>query len=228
MPRSLTREQVRRVDAIAINELGIPGVVLMENAGRNAAECILGLRRRHDAARIAVFCGPGNNGGDGFVIARHLINRGVQTRVLLAGDNGKLTEDAGTNYGILRAMDVPVVSADTPGAVARAVAQIHESDIVVDALLGTGFRGDVREPLATLIDGINRGPQAAVVAIDVPSGLDCNTGRPAKATVRATCTITFVANKAGFAAPEARPYTGEVIVADIGAPPDLIDRVADA
>jgi NAD(P)H-hydrate epimerase len=225
MSTSLTREQVRQVDAIAIHELGIPGVVLMENAGRNATEHVLGLCARSGAKRILIFAGPGNNGGDGFVIARHLMNRGFNVRVYLTGEERKLSDDAGMNYRILRNMGVDVHSVHTPQSVTAALAEIRETDVVVDALLGTGFCGRVREPLATLIPGINDAAKAGAVAIDVPSGLDCNTGQPSNATIRADCTVTFVANKTGFEAPDARRYVGEVVVADIGTPPELVTRV---
>jgi NAD(P)H-hydrate epimerase len=225
MSMSLTREQVRQVDAIAIHELGIPGVVLMENAGRNATEHVVGLCARSGATRIRIFAGPGNNGGDGFVIARHLMNRGFNVRVHLAGEERKLSDDAGTNYRILRNMGVDVHTVSTPESVTAALAEIRGTDVLVDALLGTGFSGQVREPLASLIHGINDAAKAGTLAVDVPSGLDCNTGRPSNATIRADCTITFVANKTGFDAPGARPYVGEVIVVDIGAPPDLVARV---
>lgn len=213
------------MDARAIHELGIPGVVLMENAGRNATEHVLALRGRRRATRIRVFAGPGNNGGDGFVIARHLANHGFDVAVYLAGEERKLSDDAGTNFRILRNMGVEVRPVNTPDGVTAALAEIRETDVVVDALLGTGFSGQVREPLATLIHGINDAAKAGVVGIDVPSGLDCNTGQPSNATIRAGCTITFVASKTGFETPGARPYVGEVIVVDIGAPPELVARV---
>jgi len=222
----LTREQVRRVDAVAIHELGIPGVVLMENAGRNAADRIAEVVRRTAADRVVIFCGTGNNGGDGFVIARHLRNRGFTVRVYLAGEAERLTPDAQVNHGILQAMGVTIHPAVDAGTVAMAIGELRGADVVVDALLGTGFQGDVREPLASLIEGINGTAKAAVVAVDVPSGLDCDTGRPCNATIRADLTVTFVADKVGFATETARQYTGEVVVADIGAPPDLADCVA--
>lgn len=226
MSRSLTRDEVRRVDAVAIHELGIPGVVLMENAGRNAADRVADLLRSRSADRVVIFAGPGNNGGDGFVIARHLLNRGIDTRVFLVGESTRLAEDAGTNYRVLRAMGVEITPVPGEEAARAAVGQVRPTDVVVDALLGTGFRGDVREPLAAVIHAINAARNAGVVAVDVPSGLDCDTGRPAGATIRADRTVTFVANKKGFEADGSREYTGEVFVADIGAPPEIIERVS--
>lgn len=214
----LTRAQIREVDRLAIDEYGIPGVVLMENAGRNAARVI-----RHEIAdrglngRIVVFCGTGNNGGDGFVIARHLANVGRDVVICMAGDIGRLTDVAGINYRICNAMRLPDVNADD--------AAIRPDDIVVDALLGTGFSGVVREPFAGIIERINRAARAIVVAIDVPSGLDCDSGEPANACIKADVTVTFVAEKVGFQNPRSRAYTGRVVVTDIGAPRGIIDRV---
>ncbi len=227
MSRSLTRDEVRRVDAIAIHELGIPGVVLMENAGRNAADRVAELLRRRGADGVVVFAGSGNNGGDGFVIARHLLNRRIDAQVFLLGDAARLTEDAGTNYRVLRAMGVDIHTVVDEEGARAAVGQVRSTDIVVDALLGTGFRGDVREPLAAVIHAINAADKAGVVAVDLPSGLDCDTGRPANATIRADWTVTFVAKKTGFDRDGSRQYTGDVFVADIGAPPKIIERVTN-
>ncbi len=223
---TLTRDQVRRVDAVAIHELGIPGIVLMENAGRNAADRIDEIRAARGGDRVVVVCGPGNNGGDGFVITRHLLNRGVETRVYLAGEAARLTPDAGTNHRILKAMGVAIAAAGAAPSIRELLQAIRPSDVVVDALLGTGFHGAVREPLASLINGLNAVSKTALVAVDVPSGLDCDTGQPCNATIRATQTVTFVANKVGFRQPGAAAYTGDVTVADIGAPPSLVARLS--
>ena len=225
MDAILTREQIRQVDGIAIEELKIPGIVLMENAGRNAASRILHEVQARGARRVVIFCGPGNNGGDGFVIARHLTNAGIETFVYLAGDPARLTGDCATNHAIALNMNIPVEHVGDAAAAAAAAGTLRSDGVVVDALLGTGFKGDVRAPLDELIRGINAAAKTLTVAVDVPSGLDCNTGRPANATVQADLTLTFVASKIGFTKPEAQPYVGEVSVCDIGAPPCLIDRV---
>jgi NAD(P)H-hydrate epimerase len=224
----LTRDQVRRVDELAIRELGIPSVVLMENAGRNAAEIVwrrLGPFLHSESGRVVVFAGSGNNGGDGFVVARHLANRGARVDVRFCGDREKLTPDAATNLRILERMRMPIQDVSTPERIVSATGAVRAEDVMIDALLGTGFQGTVREPMAALIAGINFAKRRAIVAIDLPSGLDCDSGQPANATIRATLTITFVARKIGFGAPGASDYTGEVVVADIGAPPSLVDRV---
>ncbi len=226
MNSCITREQVRRVDRLAIERYGIAGLVLMENAGRNAAAII---RDTYGPAGKAwICCGPGNNGGDGFVIARHLHNAGWSIRLVLAGDPSRMTPDTRANCAIVQAMKLDVSTAQS-GETQRALAgSISHDEIVVDALLGTGFHGDVRSPTAELIDTINAAAKRALVAIDVPSGLDCDTGLPSNATIHAELTITFVAAKAGFAAASAGPYVGRVEVADIGAPRELIDEVLAA
>ena len=223
----LTREQVRQVDRIAAEEYHISGLVLMENAGHNATQIILqemadrlSARGTEDAARVLIFCGTGNNGGDGFVIARHLDNAGVNVAVAMAGEPDRLAPDAAANHRICVAMELPIVDA--------VQAEIRPRDLVVDALLGTGFTGQVRQPLAGIIETINRASKIGVVAVDVPSGLDCSTGEPANACVKADLTITFAADKAGLQTEQGRKYAGRVRVADIGAPPAIARRVLDA
>jgi len=226
MSITLTREQVRRVDDLAIHRYGISGLVLMENAGRNAA-AIIG-RAYGPAGRAVIFCGTGNNGGDGCVIARHLHNAGWPVRVVLAGDMSRMTPDASANYRIIEAMGLaPLVAVDATTQQAAA-SSVTPQEIAVDALLGTGFSGEVRSPLAELIHAINAASKRAVVAVDLPSGLDCDTGMPGRATIRADLTITFVARKRGFDSLEAVPYLGRVEVVDIGAPRELIAEIASA
>lgn len=225
MNAKLTREQVRRVDAIAIAELQIPGVVLMENAGRGAAQIVRELARRRAARRVVIFCGRGNNGGDGFVIARHLHNAGIDVRAYLTAPESELRGDAAVNHRILAHMGIPMALLDSPDRIKEAAASLTGDDMVVDALLGTGFEGQVRPPLCDLITALNGAAKAATLAVDIPSGLDCDTGRPGGVAVRADLTVTFVAEKVGFAQAGALQWTGEVRVVDIGAPPSLIERV---
>ena len=224
MSLTLTRNQVRRIDQRAIERYGIAGIVLMENAGRHAAGVIRDVLGPTGTAMIC--CGTGNNGGDGCVIARHLHNTGWTVSLLLAGDSSRCTSDTTTNLGIIRAMEIELV--DTPEAVEQlaVLRRVEPDGIIVDALLGTGFHGDVRSPTAELIQAINSVPQRSVVAIGVPSGLDCDTGAASNATVRADLTVTFVAAKVGFATSAARPFVGRVEVVDIGVPRELIDEVA--
>ncbi len=221
---TLTREQVRRVDELAIHRYGIAGLVLMENAGRSAAAIIDQVYG--PKGKAVIFCGSGNNGGDGCVIARHLHNAGWSVRVVLAGDVSRMTPNASANYRIIEAMGLAhLVSVDVATQQAAA-SSITPDEIVVDALLGTGFSGEVRSPLAELIHAINSASKRAVVAVDLPSGLDCDTGTPGRATIRADLTITFVARKRGFDSQEAVPFLGRIEVADIGVPRELLMEVA--
>ena len=221
-PPVLTRQQIREVDRRAIEDVGIPGIVLMENAARNAAHVILELMKTPGA--VAVVCGRGNNGGDGFAIARHLTNVGIDVELFLACDPARLTGDARTNCHIAQKMGLKCHRFDTPERIDAARPALGRASFIVDAVLGTGFAGEIRSPLDRVTAAINEAV-ATVVAIDVPSGLDCDTGRPSDVTVRADVTVTFVARKVGFDAPGAAEYTGRVVVADIGAPHTLLQDV---
>jgi NAD(P)H-hydrate epimerase len=211
----LLRSEVRELDRRAIEEFGVPGVVLMENAGRGTVELLL---RLGVSGPVAVCCGKGNNGGDGFVIARHLDNHGMPVRVLLFVRPEEIAGDAAVNYEILRRSEVPVVNQPE---------SIGEAEWIVDALLGTGLSGTVRPPFAEAIEAINS-HGARVLAVDIPSGLDCDSGQPLGVPVRADHTATFVAEKAGFALPGASAWLGKVHVVDIGAPRVLIEQFSRA
>jgi len=222
--KPLTRAEVREIDRRAIEEFGIPGVVLMENAGRGAAASILQAFGGAAAGLHVILCGPGNNGGDGFVVARHLANARVPVHVLVACEPARIAGDARVNYEIVRRMELPMQSFFSDGERAEGDRILHGAGAAIDALLGTGFTGEVREPLAEVIETVNSVHGLRVAAIDLPSGLDCDSGRPAAATIRAELTTTFVAPKAGFAAGGAAPYLGRVEVVDIGVPSRLIPR----
>lgn len=217
---AFTRKQSRLVDQVAVEEFGFSGLVLMENAGRGTADvlCRLGI-----TGPVAICCGKGNNGGDGFVIARHLDLRGHEVRVLLWAKPEELTGDAAANFRILEKTDVPITvfnDAD-PGRLSKL---IDDAAWIVDALLGTGARGESRPPLDVVIDRLNAAA-APKLAVDLPSGLDCDTGEPARHTIRAAETCTFVAAKTGFSLPAAAPYIGRLHILDIGVPQKLVERV---
>lgn len=216
----LTRSQVREVDRRAIQEYGIPGLVLMENAGRGTADLLSSLISTEDASqRVAIICGKGNNGGDGFVIARHLDLRGIDVRVLLLADSKDLTGDAAMNYQINANAGLHIVPFAEP--------ELAGATWLVDAILGTGASGEPKSPLAEAIGHMNASG-VPILAVDVPSGLDCDTGAAAKHTIRAAHTCTFVAAKPGFFAPGAEQYVGRLHVLDIGVPQKLLDDVAAA
>jgi NAD(P)H-hydrate epimerase len=220
-PRTLNRAQVREVDRRAIEDYGLSGLVLMENAGRGVADvlCRLGI-----AGAVAICCGKGNNGGDGFVIARHLDLRGYAVRVLVWGETEDFRGDVGVNFQILRNCGVPIEICAAEHHPDRLAAALADAAWIVDALLGTGARGEPRPPLDRVIDQLNATPLPRL-AVDLPSGLDCDTGQPARHTLRAQHTCTFVAAKPGFFIPGAEQYTGEIHVLDIGAPRKLVEEI---
>ena len=217
--RSLTRAQVRDLDRRAIEEFGLPGIVLMENAGAGAARLIQSLWPGDGP--VAVACGRGNNGGDGFVIARHLDLASRPVRLLLAAESASISGDAALMLCAATRAGIPVV----PLAAADGAAwhrQLVGVAVVVDALLGTGASGRPRGPVSTAIEAINTWrsvtPAGRILAVDIPSGLDCDTGADPGPCIRADATATFVARKRGFDAPGAAAITGEVHVIGIGAP----------
>jgi NAD(P)H-hydrate epimerase len=221
---ALTREQSRELDRRAIEEFGISGLVLMENAGRGGVDV---MERLGINGPVAILCGKGNNAGDGFVIARHLEIRGHSCRVLLLADPNELRGDAATNFSILQRTDVQIVNLCLQRAGASSPpSEMSDATWLVDALLGTGAQGNPRPPFDTAIDWINsRAAKTQALAVDVPSGLDCNTGQPSMHTVRADHTCTFAAMKIGFEQPAAKPFTGTIHVCDIGVPLRLIEKV---
>jgi NAD(P)H-hydrate epimerase len=230
LPLVLTREQVRRVDALAVERYGMSGLVLMENAGRGVVDVLLEVDRPLRATStsekfVAILCGKGNNAGDGFVIARHLHIRGVSAKVVLLSPPAELAGDARTNFDVLLRADLPVV--DLSDGVTPELLDEHASDAawLVDAMLGTGAAGEPRPPLTTAIRWMNAHPGRRL-AVDVPSGLDCDAGVAASATVRADVTCTFVALKPGFLRPEAFHFLGDVRVVSIGVPLRVVREAA--
>ena len=216
-PHLLDRESVRAVDRAAIDEYGIPGIVLMENAARGlAAEALRMLRgAANEPPRVLIICGRGNNGGDGYALARHLHNAGIAPVLAPLGEP-PIESDAGINDAICRRMGIRRIALD-------ALEGCADADLVVDAIFGTGLDRPVSGEAARIIDWIN-GAGRPVLAVDVPSGLDCDTGRPLGTAVRATRTVTFVGLKPGLARSHAAPLVGEVVVVDIGAPVELTHR----
>jgi hydroxyethylthiazole kinase-like uncharacterized protein yjeF len=213
----MTRDEVRAFDAWAINTLGIPAAVLMENAGRSCAELIIDKLEGAAGPEVCIFCGTGNNGGDGYVIARHLINHSIKVTVAVCGDRDKIKGEAKTNLDILERMNRPIewlnpANSDITEQVGRFSAG---AGVIVDGLFGTGLRGQLSDQHRRLIDSINV-CDSPILAVDIPSGLDCDTGEPLGAAIRAAWTVTFVAVKKGFVRANAAQYTGEIFVASIG------------
>lgn len=232
---ALTRTQSRRIDQLAIEQYEIPGIVLMENAGRGVVEVLLKIdsglaSSTHDAPPVAIFCGKGNNAGDGMVIARHLAIRGVASHVLLLCPAGELQGDALSNLKILQHCDVPLIElADDLTRCGNDATELFNKHAagakwLIDAMLGTGATGEPRPPMDAAIAWMNSQP-ARRLAVDIPSGLDCDTGQPAAATLRADVTCTLAAPKIGFQQPAAQPHLGQLHVVPIGTPPELLGRI---
>ena len=217
----MSRQEVRDFDAWAIQQIRIPGVVLMENAGRSCADQTLKILNESGGSRVCVFCGAGNNGGDGFVIARHLFNRGIEVRIAIFSDPEKISGDARINYDICRDMNLAIEMLDLSSELAPKEIErlVLDCDMLVDAVFGTGLRGELRSEYALLISCLNA-HNLPIVAVDIPSGLDCDTGLPLPVCIEAAATVTFAALKQGFAVnAKSRTATGRVFVADIGITP---------
>ncbi|MGH7284050.1 MAG: NAD(P)H-hydrate epimerase, partial [Polyangiaceae bacterium] len=203
----LSRESMRAFDAHAIQQ-GIPGSVLMENAGRGAAERI---ETTYDRAHhFAIVCGTGNNGGDGFVVARHLARHGRRVSVFLVGDASKISGDARAAFDGWVAAGGSVQPAND-----ALRTNLAASDVIIDAIFGTGLNRAVSPHIAQVIETMNAS-RAPCVALDVPSGLDADTGAPLDAAVRANLTITFAFGKKGLYSPQGRAFAGEIEIVPIG------------
>ena len=215
----MTRQEIRAVDAWAINTLGVPGVVLMENAGRSCAELIKEKLAKTARPKACIFCGTGNNGGDGYVIARHLLNSGFEVTVVICGPRDKIKGDAKINLDILERLGQRIEQLNLNADIAGQIKTFADgTDMIVDAVFGTGLSGQLSDEYKRLIESINA-QNKPVLAVDIPSGLDCDTGRPLGAAVKATYTVTFVAAKKGFTEKASAEYTGQVFVASIGVEP---------
>lgn len=223
LPVLVTAEEMRQMDSRTIQEFGMPGVVLMENAGLqvvNHAERRFGSWK---GKRVLVLCGSGNNGGDGMVVARHTAQRGAKVQVVLAADPAKVSGDALTNLQIVQKLGLPL-------HVLHSAQELHSLwqqgwDLVVDALLGIGVTGEVRGLIGEVIRFFEHCP-VPVVAVDVPSGIDVDTGAVCGCAMRASLTVTFGAMKVGLMVYPGVEYAGEVVVADIGIPVAVVEQAA--
>jgi hydroxyethylthiazole kinase-like uncharacterized protein yjeF len=212
--RELTREQAREMDRIAMEELKIPGIVLMENAARGIAQVALRRLERRPGP-VAVVCGPGNNGGDGLAAARHLASAGREVRIHLVvpAQAYRAGSDPAVHLAVARAMGLPL----------RDDLELDDAELILDGLFGTGLTRPVRPPFGRAIEAINAA-RGAVLAIDLPSGLDANTGAILGSAVRAEVTATMGAGKVGFTRGEGPGLVGEIVVVDLGIPPTVLER----
>ena len=215
--RYLSAEESRNVDWLAKSQGHIMGIVLMENAGRGIAEILLAEKPK---GKVVICCGRGNNGGDGFVIARHLNAAGVDVQVLLFANPKELMGDACMNHAIIAHSDIPMKVLTSPSA--EDLKSIFKDAVwVVDALVGTGQKGILRSPFDIVVRQINESG-VKVLAVDLPSGLDADTGIASDPTIKAAITATMVTPKTGFQNPEAQSYLGKLMVVGIGLPKWLL------
>jgi ADP-dependent NAD(P)H-hydrate dehydratase / NAD(P)H-hydrate epimerase len=225
--RILTAEAMREVDRRAIEELGVPGLVLMENAALGVVDALA--ERFPEAESAALFCGPGNNGGDGLAIARHLAVRGYDPRVFLVFGGREPGGDAGVQLAICRRMGLALAELDPSSEeeLVAALAAARGCDLVVDALFGTGLGRPLAGGLAALVEGLNELPLPRL-AVDIPSGLHGSRADLPGPHLRAHLTVTFAAPKVAHVFPPAADAVGELVVADLGVPPRLVDEAHEA
>lgn len=217
----LLKEEAKRLDAFAINKLGIPSLVLMENAGRSTSFEILS--RYPWAKTVVIFVYKGNNGGDGLVVARYLADAGKEVKVVLLANPKKISKDAKRNYDIAKNLNIPFVAL-TAKSTAKVKKLLKDADLVVDAIFGVGLSSKISGFLAKVIKMINAADKPVKVAIDIPSGIDANTGKILGTAIYADLTVTMAFVKKGLLEPDARDFVGKVAVADIGIPKHLFGK----
>jgi ADP-dependent NAD(P)H-hydrate dehydratase / NAD(P)H-hydrate epimerase len=220
----VSAEEIKKVDEAAIGKLGIPGIVLMENAGLRVVEMIENLLGEVRGKKIALFAGKGNNGGDGFVIARHLINMGAEVKVMLLGRVEQVTGDAKINLEILIKMGVKIFILDNENAINVVRVALVYTDLVVDAIYGTGFKGMVSNQLGSIIEVINS-CQKTIIAVDIPSGVEASTGKVNGPCIKATHTITFSYPKIGLLLFPASKFVGQLEIANISIPETAVKEL---
>ncbi|WP_019553461.1 bifunctional ADP-dependent NAD(P)H-hydrate dehydratase/NAD(P)H-hydrate epimerase [Propionispira raffinosivorans] len=218
----ITAAKMREIDSAAMEQYGIPAVALMENAGTEAAKLVEKLVGNLKNKKICIFSGSGNNGGDGFVAARHLSNRGARVKIFLLGNIDHITDEAKINLEIVENMNIDILQLVTERDWDKVQVALAFSDCLVDALLGTGFKGNLTEPLAKIIQMINNSGKK-VLSIDLPSGVEADTGNVVSVAVKASMTLSLGLAKVGLLFYPGAQMTGELFVDDIGIPSVLLE-----
>src|SRR4249919_2168186 len=222
--RVLNTEQMRDADRRTIEEIGIPSIVLMENAGRQAVAAMEAAYDDLATSQVGVLCGRGNNGGDGFVVARTLVQRGIDVGVFLLGRVSEISGDARINLEILGRVGLTVVEITNAQEWELHFSEISECDLIVDAIVGTGFHGPLTGLLETVVADVN-GLGVPVVAIDLPTGVSADSHEVEGEAIEATMTVTLAAPKIPLILPPADAYGGDLVIADIGIPASVIDEL---
>ena len=222
--KAITSDQMYRIEENGHSSLGMRRFLMMENAGHGLADFVASkFKARIKNKKIVAVCGTGNNGGDGFVASRHLAGYDAKITIILLGSPSEIkSEEAKLNWGIVEKMSsIEIFFGRDINAEIKSL--ISKADILLDAIFGTGIRGDIREPYASAIDAINANRRGFVLAVDVPSGFDPNSGKTHDKCVKADATVTFHRLKVGLA--RGRKYTGPVHVEWIGIPPEAEEGV---
>ena len=220
----VTASEIQEMDRRAIKDFGIPGIVLMENAGRGATRFMLEQFPDIENKQVGVIAGRGNNGGDGYVMARYLKQKGVLVKVYLLTMADRVRGDAAANLQLLKPLDIPLVEIPDEASFSKYQSEMAEFDVWIDAILGTGLKSDVKGFFKTVIEFIN-GLNKPLFAVDVPSGLNSDTGQVCGACIRARATATFAFAKTGHTIYPGTQYTGALNIVDIGIPPHIVEEV---
>lgn len=221
----VTAAQMREMDHTTIADFGLPGRVLMENAGLGATRVMLARFPDLKTQRVGVLAGRGNNGGDGFVIARYLAQKGIDVSVFLLARRHDVKGDAAANLPLLDPLAVPVYEVPDPTAFAKQKSRLSHQGVWVDAMLGTGLTSDVRSFYREVIEFVNHSGKP-VLAVDIPSGLSSDTGKPCGISIQATVTASFAYPKIGHILYPGAELSGHLEIIDIGIPPHIAHQVA--
>ena len=220
----VTASEMRQMDQETIESFGLPGRILMENAGRGATRFLLDQFGGLSGKKIGVVAGRGNNGGDGFVIARYLFQKGIRVTVFLLSESSKVKGDAAKNLELLLPLNIPVIEVPDQDAFVKHKTIMRHQDLWIDAILGTGLQSDVKGFFKTIIDFINQSNKP-VFAVDMPSGLNSDTGQPCGTCIRAHGTATFAFAKTGHFLFPGAVYTGNLEIVDIGIPVHIANAI---
>lgn len=220
----VTAQQMKELDRLTIESFGIPGIVLMESAARGVVEALCRHFPHIQGMRVGIAAGRGNNGGDGFVVARYLASRNIMPAVYLLSSRDRVQGDAAANLKLLDLIGVPVHEVPDGSALDAHLAGMKQCDIWIDAMLGTGLKSEVTGLFKEVINLLNASGRP-VVAIDIPSGLDADTGLPQGCCVKAALTVTFGLPKIGHVVFPGTEFVGALEVVDIGIPPFIVDSL---
>jgi len=217
----LTSKEMQKIDKLAQDKFFIAGLILMENAGLRAADIIYSCLKLKKKKSVFIFCGPGNNGGDGFVVARHLINKGIKVRIFLVCEKEKLKADALVNFNILKAMKAQIIEFSSIPYLKNAEKALKKAGFLVDAVFGIGLNKNIigfYEEIVNLLNAV----KVPIISLDIPSGLCPNTGKIFNVAVKAQTTISFAAAKNGFFLKQGPKYIGKLKIVDISIPQELL------